>query len=585
MPSKDAVTLVSYRKTHNTVVVNPGETKRRVGVHHEDSSLPVLALRNRSGTVKEFPRLQPPRCMNLTSSTDSDNLSLPLSQPDSSDAGCKNYHGNKPVTRSNQDDLPDVSCEEVVSNVKIQIGDSRVSLCERSDSEVHNANIALTDKELTCERCDVGLEGEIMTDKRVDDEVSSQCESGEDDTDSVHKNDVDVVFSSDNDTAVTTDDGRDTDSEKDDTVSHREADAEGVRQAERVSLADLHFIDENESVHNDSDSRVDDVVSGVKEDTAHAVADTAGNNHLNDTSTNTRNSDTLDDQWLNHWSSQPSHAQPSHDLSSSVSRADSDSSREHTSTPRPRRRRRSPVKLDLHHGLQSEWADYSDDDDDDDDDNGYHREPLVSPFPISQFVDDDDDDDDDYYDRTSLSLTMSEPDVTPPFAVGELRHAECSICLETRSLHVRACCTYAACDDCLERHYATQVGAACIRVRCVGCDAYVPRDEIIFRLDDDAKRQFDRFLVDANRDPCVKTCPRCSVTTRVDADKLLGHPEGVRVTCADCHLDWCFPCQAPWHEDATCRQYRKGDKELKTWARQQQRGQANAQKCPRCKVS
>jgi len=59
---------------------------------------------------------------------------------------------------------------------------------------------------------------------------------------------------------------------------------------------------------------------------------------------------------------------------------------------------------------------------------------------------------------------------------------------------------------------------------------------------------------------------------------------GVRVTCAECQLDWCFPCHAPWHAQMKCVEFRRGDKLLKAWAREQHYGQANAQKCPKCKV-
>jgi hypothetical protein len=37
--------------------------------------------------------------------------------------------------------------------------------------------------------------------------------------------------------------------------------------------------------------------------------------------------------------------------------------------------------------------------------------------------------------------------------------------------------------------------------------------------------------------------------------------------------------------DLTCKQYRKGDRLLKTWAKETNHGQVNAQRCPRCSVS
>ena len=58
-----------------------------------------------------------------------------------------------------------------------------------------------------------------------------------------------------------------------------------------------------------------------------------------------------------------------------------------------------------------------------------------------------------------------------------------------------------------------------------------------------------------------------------------------KVVCPECFLVWCFPCQAPWHEAVTCKEFRRGDKLLLKWAQQHVHGQANAQRCPKCKVS
>lgn len=57
-----------------------------------------------------------------------------------------------------------------------------------------------------------------------------------------------------------------------------------------------------------------------------------------------------------------------------------------------------------------------------------------------------------------------------------------------------------------------------------------------------------------------------------------------QVVCPECFLVWCFPCQAPWHENVSCKEYRTGDKLLRKWAQSHVHGQANAQKCPKCKV-
>ena len=59
----------------------------------------------------------------------------------------------------------------------------------------------------------------------------------------------------------------------------------------------------------------------------------------------------------------------------------------------------------------------------------------------------------------------------------------------------------------------------------------------------------------------------------------------LQVQCPECELEWCFPCQAPWHHGITCKKFRTGDVLLKQWAQQKIRPQEyNAQRCPRCKV-
>ena len=109
------------------------------------------------------------------------------------------------------------------------------------------------------------------------------------------------------------------------------------------------------------------------------------------------------------------------------------------------------------------------------------------------------------------------------------------------------------------------------------------------------RERYDRWLVDANADPRLKTCPRCSritemataaaPATRTDGGRRRRAGKyGVRVDCPDCQLSWCFSCQSPWHDGVTCSRNRAGDELLKSWARQTIRDQHNAQRCPRCKV-
>ena len=58
-----------------------------------------------------------------------------------------------------------------------------------------------------------------------------------------------------------------------------------------------------------------------------------------------------------------------------------------------------------------------------------------------------------------------------------------------------------------------------------------------------------------------------------------------KVQCVQCSLIWCFQCHSPWHDGIQCKEFRRGDRMLKKWAREVHYGQHNAQQCPSCKVS
>ena len=560
MPSQEPVTLVSFRRTHEPVVVPPGEKRLQAAGYSKGHYSPSITSRNQHATRSECSRPQPHDTIFPSDNISESSRSLSDSSPH--EASCVICHDKEllKVTRTSRRDHGNrlhLHCAKIVSKVRGDIDSIRSH--EQSESEMSGLNVAWQYCKLQREPRDMQFSNENFTVTKcecLDTKLcvwhrSCACETNSECVGSEHTAMVDV-------------DKVSGDSDGD---SPPGSDVERLSGTGSVSSLDAQFI--CESVHSLGDS--------VKLDSPDAFVDTDRDLYSNgsDTSTSTTDGDdTLDDSWLRQYILSQD---VSHDRSRSTSqdRADTLSHDRVSLTPRQNRCRPSE-KLDLHHGLRSDRGDSDDD-----------MSFCVRPHHVSGYGSDDDgddDDDDDY--GTSLSLTSSQLDLfTPMYAIGELRHSECSVCLEMHSLHVRACCDYAACDDCLAHYYAVQVAAACIHVQCVGCDAYVPRDEIIARLDDDAKRQFDRFLVDANCDPCVKTCPRCSVTTRVNLNVLLRQPKGLRVTCTDCRLDWCFPCQAPWHEGATCRQYRKGDKQLESWARQHQRGQVNAWKCPKCKVS
>lgn len=178
----------------------------------------------------------------------------------------------------------------------------------------------------------------------------------------------------------------------------------------------------------------------------------------------------------------------------------------------------------------------------------------------------------------SMSSMPGGEEPEPHFTVGPWGIAECGICLETVPLYRRPCCNFPACTPCLKRYYASRVRQNNIQIECcnVRCHQFVSRDEISARLPADSKDHFHRLLVTAN--VSTKTCPHCNHVTRRPK------PDNQPLKCAACGGSWCYACHAPWHEGLSCRQFRKGDRLLKAWARTTAHGQVNAQRCPKCKI-
>ena len=186
----------------------------------------------------------------------------------------------------------------------------------------------------------------------------------------------------------------------------------------------------------------------------------------------------------------------------------------------------------------------------------------------------------------SLSVPPEEQDNRVP--------EECQVCLVEVKLNKRPCCQQAVCDDCLQQYVETQlVDVGIVRIGCPNpsCDRGMYQDEVreLLRAKPDLRDRYDRWLVDVNADPHRKTCPRCCKVTDVEPAQLQDRHVakfGLQVQCSECELQWCFPCQAPWHQGLTCKKFRTGDILLKQWAHQRIRPQEyNAQRCPKCKVS
>lgn len=180
---------------------------------------------------------------------------------------------------------------------------------------------------------------------------------------------------------------------------------------------------------------------------------------------------------------------------------------------------------------------------------------------------------------------------------------------------LRDCCQGTICRGCLSRHFEAKINHAIIKIICPleNCDAIAKEDEIKAVVKNDLFEKYQKFKVDVDGNPDVKTCPSCSRIYRRDSTSLIsedynsdeerkrnsedntesGNGEktsdksatvGEKVTCPACKLVWCFSCQAPWHYGIACKDFCKGDKSLKIWAKNRGQANRNAQRCPKCRI-
>ena len=177
----------------------------------------------------------------------------------------------------------------------------------------------------------------------------------------------------------------------------------------------------------------------------------------------------------------------------------------------------------------------------------------------------------------------------PLFVLAEIVTNECCVCLSTTLVRQRECCNAFVCDNCFKTYLSTMVNQRLVTMQCPSfeCKKYLSREEIAYHLDHTTRDKFYRFILEANCEPHMKTCPRCNFLVTFDKDllskKYLSQIEA-KVVCQQCDLDWCFPCHAPWHEGMTCKEFWKGDRLLKDWAKERHLGIVNAHRCPKCRV-
>uniref|UniRef100_A0A671WYH4 RBR-type E3 ubiquitin transferase n=1 Tax=Sparus aurata TaxID=8175 RepID=A0A671WYH4_SPAAU len=160
----------------------------------------------------------------------------------------------------------------------------------------------------------------------------------------------------------------------------------------------------------------------------------------------------------------------------------------------------------------------------------------------------------------------------------------CRVCLEGKSIAPLPCCRKAVCDECLKLYVSSQVGRREGDCPIPECSGYLEEGMVISHLANDDVAKYRYFLELSQLDSSTKPCPQCSQFTSLKEHHPTRSEHKYKIQCSNCQFVWCFKCHAPWHNGLKCRDYRKGDKLLRSWASVIEHGQRNAQKCPQCKI-
>ncbi|XP_029985156.1 E3 ubiquitin-protein ligase RNF217 [Sphaeramia orbicularis] len=162
----------------------------------------------------------------------------------------------------------------------------------------------------------------------------------------------------------------------------------------------------------------------------------------------------------------------------------------------------------------------------------------------------------------------------------------CRVCLESKTIAPLPCCRMAVCDECLELYVSSQVRVAKAYIGCPipECSGYMEEGLLLTHLSNEDTAKYRYFLELSQLDSSTKPCPQCSQFTSLKKHNPNRTEHKYKIQCSNCQFVWCFKCHAPWHNGLKCRDYRKGDKLLRTWASVIEHGQRNAQKCPECKI-
>ncbi|XP_053301045.1 probable E3 ubiquitin-protein ligase RNF217 [Pleuronectes platessa] len=162
----------------------------------------------------------------------------------------------------------------------------------------------------------------------------------------------------------------------------------------------------------------------------------------------------------------------------------------------------------------------------------------------------------------------------------------CRVCLEDKTIEPLLCCRMAVCDECLKLYVSSQVRVAKPHISCPipECSGYLKESVVVSHLANEDVAKYRYFLELNQLDSSTKPCPQCSDFTSLKKHNNNQSEHKYKIQCGNCQFVWCFRCHAPWHNGLKCRDYRRGDKLLRTWASVVEHGQRNAQKCPQCRI-
>ena len=172
----------------------------------------------------------------------------------------------------------------------------------------------------------------------------------------------------------------------------------------------------------------------------------------------------------------------------------------------------------------------------------------------------------------------------------------CIVCYETIDTaeflrgpeNLRGCCRKLVCQNCLKSILLTRLNDGLIDFPCPNpeCSAPIPKHEVLHHLTGEERERFERLKVNAEADGKRKTCPHCCHITEHQIPPRVRklREEDIKIQCTNCNIEWCFKCQAPWHQGMTCKAFMKGNQQFQEWTKRRPHGIPNCQKCPTCRV-